>query len=161
MIEYRRQNYAGAAQLWVEGAAVSSSLSAASLRVWQAKALLNAGDAAGAAPILQQLAIDFEDDYPGVRALSLLGNQHTIPRASAETIVDLAPEFDWLTAETWLTNFAGRLISDDTSSTEQRWVRAQELWLVGHDEYGDDEIFGLIEALAGDPIAMYTISPPR
>lgn len=33
-----------------------------------------------------------------------------------------------------------------------------ELWLVGYDEYGDDEIFGLIEALAGDPIAMYTIS---
>ena len=158
MIEYRRQNFLGAAQLWAEGAAVTSGLDAANLRIWQAKALLRAGDVANAAPLLQSLAADFEDDYAGVRARALLGNLHSIPRASAETVIDLTPEFDWAAAEAWLTSFSGRPISDAGWSTDDRWARAQELWLVGRGEYGDAEIFGLIEAYAGDAIAMYTMS---
>ena len=158
MIEYRRGNYAGAAQLWDEGASVSAGLSAANLRVWQAKALLNTGDGASAAPLLQQLARDFEDDYPGVRALSLLGNQHTIPRASSEAAIELTPGFDWAAAEAWLTGLTGRIISDAGWSTDERWARAQELWLAGREAYGDDETFALIEAFAGDAIAMYTMS---
>ncbi len=158
MIEYRRQNYAGAAQLWADGASASSGLDAANLRIWQAKALLNAGDVTNAAPILQQLSSEFEDDYPGVRARALLGNQPSIPRSTAEAQVDLTPEFDWAAAEAWLTSFTGRAISDAGWSTDDRWVRAQELWLVGRVDYGDAEIVGLIEAYAGDAIAMYTMS---
>jgi soluble lytic murein transglycosylase len=158
MIEYRRANFAEAAQLWAEGAAASAGLSAANLRIWQAKALLSAGDAATASPLLQGLAAEFEDDYAGVRARALLGNQHAIPRATAETVIDLAPAFDWAAAEAWLTSLTGRAISDAGWSTDDRWARAQELWLVGRVDYGDAEIFGLIEANAGDAIAMYTMS---
>jgi soluble lytic murein transglycosylase len=158
MIEYRRANFAEAARLWAEGAAASAGLSAANLRIWQAKALLSAGDAATASPLLQGLAAEFEDDYAGVRARALLGNQHAIPRATAETVIDLAPAFDWAAAEAWLTSLTGRAISDAGWSTDDRWARAQELWLVGRVDYGDAEIFGLIEANAGDAIAMYTMS---
>ena len=158
MIEYRRQNYAAAAELWAGAAGLSGGLSAANLRVWQAKALLNAGDMVNAAPVLQELATDFEDDYAGVRARALQGNQHSIPLADPESTIDLTPEFDWVAAEAWLTSFARRSISDAGWSTDERWSRAQELWAVGRVEYGDAEIFGLIEAYAADPIAMYTMS---
>lgn len=158
MIEYRRQNFAGAAQLWADGAAVTGGLDAANLRIWQAKALLSAGDVANAAPLLQQLASEFEDDYAGVRARALMGNLHSIPRATAETVIDLTPEFDWDAAEAWLTSVTGRAISAAGWSTDDRWARARELWLVGRVAYGDAEIFGLIEAYAGDAIAMYTMS---
>jgi soluble lytic murein transglycosylase len=158
MIEYRRGNFAAAAQLWADGASFSGGLDAANLRIWQAKALLGAGDVAAAAPVLEQMAFDFEDDYPGVRARALLNQAHTIPAAQAETLLDLTPPFDWTAAEAWLTSFAGRPISDAGWSTDDRWARAQELWLVGRGEYGDAEIFGLIEAYAGDTVAMYTMS---
>jgi soluble lytic murein transglycosylase len=158
LLEYRRGNFTGAAQLWDEGASLTGGLDAANLRIWQAKALLAAGDPANAAPILQQLASEFEDDYPGVRARALLTNQPTIPRAMTETSVDLTPEFDWTAAEAWLTNFTGRGISNAGWSADDRWARAQELWRVGRVEYGDAEVLGLIEAYAGDAIAMYTMS---
>jgi soluble lytic murein transglycosylase len=158
MIEYRRQNYPAAAQTWANAAALSAGLDAANLRIWQAKALLNAGDVTNAAPVLQQLSTQFEDDYAGVRARALLGNQHVIPRATAETVIDLTPEFDWEAAETWLTGITGKAISDAGWSTDERWERAQELWVVGRTDYGDAEIFGLIEAYAGDAVAMYTMS---
>lgn len=93
-----------------------------------------------------------------MRARALQGNQHSIPLAGPESTIDLTPEFDWVAAEAWLTSFARRSISDAGWSTDERWSRAQELWAVGRVEYGDAEIFGLIEAYAADPIAMYTMS---
>jgi soluble lytic murein transglycosylase len=158
MIEFRRQNFTGAAQLWADGASIASGQDAANLRIWQAKALLNANDAATAGSILQQLSSDFEDDYAGVRALALLAQQHAIPRAAPETMIDLTPDFDWAAAEAWLTGLTGRPISNDGWSTDERWARAQELWLVGRAEYGDAEVFGLIEAYEGDAAAMYTLA---
>jgi soluble lytic murein transglycosylase len=158
LIEYRRGNYAGAAQLWADSAALTGGLTAANLRIWQAKAMINGGDVTSAVPLLQQLATDFEDDYAGVRARALLSNQHAIPRSAAETAVDLTPAFDWEAAEAWLTSFTGRAISDAGWSADERWDRAQELWRVGRNDYGDAEMFGLIEAYEGDAIAMYTIA---
>jgi soluble lytic murein transglycosylase len=158
MIEYRRGNHAGAAQLWAEAASLSGGLTAANLRIWQAKALINAGDVTNAAPLLQQLATDFEDDYAGVRARALLANLHSIPRSAAESAINLTPEFDWAVAEAWLTSFSGRAISDAGWSADERWSRAQELWLVGRGDYGDAEIFGLIEAYESDAVAMYTMA---
>jgi peptidoglycan lytic transglycosylase len=158
MVEYRRGNFATAAQLWSQGASLTSGMDAANLRIWQAKALLGAGDVASATAILQPLAADFEDDYPGVRARALLDQVHTIPDAATEASVDLTPDFDWEAAESWLTGLTGRIISDAGWSTDDRWFRAQELWLVGRGEYGDAEIFGLIESYAGDAVAMYTLA---
>jgi peptidoglycan lytic transglycosylase len=158
MIAYRRGDFSTAALVWSDGAAATSGMDAANLRIWQSKALLGANDVATAGPILQQIASDFEDDYPGVRARALLDQRAEIPTAAPEANVDLAPNFDWHAAEAWLTEKTGRPISDAGWSGDDRWARAQELWLVGRGSYGDAEIFGLIEAYAGDPIAMYTLS---
>jgi peptidoglycan lytic transglycosylase len=158
MIAYRRGDFASAAQAWSDGAAATSGMDAANLRIWQAKALLGANDVATAEALLQQLATDFEDDYPGVRARALIDGRAEIPAAAPEASVDLAPDFDWDAAEAWLMDKTGRPISDGGWSTDDRWARAQELWLVGRGSYGDAEIFGLIEAYSSDPIAMYTLS---
>jgi len=158
MLKYRARDFGSAATLWSQGAAsISDALERTRLQIWQAKALIGAGTSAAAQPILQQLATDNEDDYPGVRARALLAGKPELPTADAEAKLDLDPDFDWKAAEAWLVQRTGRAISDAGWNTES-WARAQELWLVGREGYGDAEMFGLIEAFAGDGVAMYTMA---
>ena len=159
MLDYRGGAYAAAATAWSQGAAsISDAQERARLQIWQARAEIKAGSTAFARQILQQLASDFEDDYAGVRARSLLAGKSELPAAEDEAKLDLVPKFDWPAAEAWLTQRTGRAISDAGWSTDYRWARAQELWLVGRAGYGDAEIFGLIEAYAGDAVAMYSMA---
>jgi len=83
------------------------------------------------------------------------------PRATRESKVDLSPSFDWAAAEAWLAQRTGRSLDSPAGRVwtgDGRWLRAQELWLVGRDSEADAEAFDLIEAYAGDPIAMYTLA---
>ncbi|HWO73515.1 MAG TPA: transglycosylase SLT domain-containing protein, partial [Dehalococcoidia bacterium] len=159
VIDYRAGNYASAAALWEQNAAaITDPGQRARLTLWRAKALLKGGSQAAAQPLLEQLATEAEDDYPGVRARSLLQGRHGLPHAEVEAKVDLTPAFDWAAAEAWLAQRTGRAISDGAWASDYRWLRAQELWLVGRTAYADAEAFALIESLAQDPIAMYTLS---
>jgi soluble lytic murein transglycosylase len=159
LLDFRRRNFVSAANLWGAGAEqVADRFGRAGLQLWQAKALLLAGARGEAEAILNRLAVDFEDDYQGVRARSLLKGKHEIPRARPEEKVDLSPDFDWQAAEAWLSQRTGVPVVEGGWAADARWARAQELWLVGRNGYGDAEIFNLIEAYAGDAVAMYTMS---
>lgn len=162
MLAYRRGAYSEAASTWSAGrAAVTDPDERDRLGLWQGKALLKAGDRAAAQAVLDPLAREGEDDYYGVRAVGLLKGEHGIPRATADARANLAPAFDWNAAEAWLTQRTGRTVlaaADQAWSRDPRWLRAQELWLVGRASQADAEAFDLIEAYAGDGIAMYTIS---
>src|SRR5690606_14776072 len=70
----------------------------------------------------------------------------------------LTPTFDWAAAESWLSQKAAKGISDAAWKADPRWLRAQELWLVGRTSQGDSEALSLMESKATDPVAMYTMS---
>jgi soluble lytic murein transglycosylase len=99
-----------------------------------------------------------EDDYFGIRALGLSEGLHQHPPATQETGVDLTPEWDWVAAEQWLTSKTGLTATSRPWETDYRWARAQELWRVGLGDYGDLEVYALIEAYTGDAAALYTLS---
>jgi soluble lytic murein transglycosylase len=120
-----------------------------------------AGNAPTAGPILETLAFDREDDYYGVRAGSLLRDEHGQPQATPDSGADLVPAFDWQAAEAWLTAHTGRILNDAASNriySDPRWQRSQELLLLGRRDAADSEGFAAIEAFAGDPIAMYQVA---
>jgi soluble lytic murein transglycosylase len=159
MLKYRARDFATAATLWSQSAAsISDVTERTRLQIWQAKAQIASGASATAAPVLQQMASDYEDDYPGVRARALAAGKPELPTVDDEAKLDLDPDFDWKAAEAWLAQRTGRVISEAGWSTDGRWGRAQELWLVGRAGYGDAEMFGLIEAYAGDGLAMYSMA---
>ncbi len=159
LLSYRANKYAEAASLWAEGGlAASSADNKQRFALWQGKALLKANNRDAAKPILDQLAAANEDDYYGIRAYSLLRGKTSLPKATRESKVDLTPTFDWSAAESWLAGKTGRAVVASGWSNDNRWLRAQELWLVGRTSQGDNEAFDLLEAYARDPIAMYTMA---
>lgn len=162
VLSYRAGNYREAANIWGEGTAVAGDATERQrLTFWQGKALTKAGDKASAEPQLRQLAGSAEDDYYGVRAVALLEGRHDQPKADRDSKADLEQQFDWTAAETWLVSKAGRSLvpaSAQAWTTDARWLRAQELWLVGRVGQADAEAFDLIEAYAQDAIAMYTMA---
>ena len=159
MLAYDAGQYLEANGLWATyQAAVLDPAERERLTLWQAKALLMAGQRDAAASLLEPLATAGEDDYYGIRALSLLTGAHGQPPATREQDVDLTPSFDWEEAEGWLSARTGRPVSDVGWSTDYRWLRAQELWRVGRTGMGDEEAFDLIDAHDQDPIATYTLA---
>ena len=159
MLPYVDQRYAEAAAFWEKGLLTVTGWSERqSLALWQGKALLMAGDDAAGRPILAELARINEDDYYGIRALSLLAGNHGQPRAILEPEINLEPDFDWEAAESWLALETGRRVVEFGWPSDLRWARAQELWLVGRGSQADVEAFSLMESYAQDPIAMYTMS---
>jgi len=157
MLPYRAGRYAEAASIWAAGAASLGERER--LLLWQGKALLQAGDDAGARGILEPLTVANEDDYPGVRARLLLAGEHEQVKATTEGHIDLDPDYDWQAAENWLTRQTGRSLASPAAwPVDARWLRAEELWLVGRSSQGDAESFALIESYAGDAIAMYSLS---
>jgi len=162
LLSYRAGAYREAASIWGEGlASTSDSTERQRLTFWQGKALLHAGDRNAAEPQLQGLATSGEDDYYGVRAVAILGGDNGQPKADRDSKADLNPKFEWPAAEAWLTSKTGRAVvsaSAQTWSSDQRWLRALELWLVGRVGQANNEAFDLIEAYAQDPIAMYTMA---
>jgi soluble lytic murein transglycosylase len=158
-LKFRAGDYAGAASTWAsdqESATDDTSLQR--LQLWQAKALQMAGSSAAAKPILQDLATKQEDDYIGVRALGLEDGAQSQPHAAIETQVNLTPAFDWAAADAWIAQKLGRPATAKVWQTDNRWARAQELWLVGRSSYAELEVFDLIESNSSDAIAMYTLS---
>ena len=159
MLPYVDQRYEEAAAFWADGLqTVTGSVERQRLALWQGKALLMAGDETAARAILEDLTRLNEDDYYGIRALSLLAGQHGQPRAVREPDINLEPDFDWPAAETWLSLKTGRPVVEAGWSDDLRWHRAQELWLVGRISQADVEAFSLMETYAQDPIAMYTMA---
>ena len=111
--------------------------------------------------MLQDLASSGEDDYYGVRAVAALKNDHDQPKSERDTKADLNLRFDWAAAETWLAARTGRVVAPASAqawSSDPRWIRAQELWLVGRTGQASTEAFDLIEANAQDAIAMYSMA---
>jgi soluble lytic murein transglycosylase len=104
------------------------------------------------------LASANEDDYFGIRALGLTAGLHESPQVTLETNLDLSPAWDWAAAEQWLAAHTGAPATSRAWETDPRWARARELWRVGHADYGDLEVYGLIEAHSGDAAALYTLS---
>ena len=158
MLPYRAGRHAEAASIWAEGVAGATAEDEDRLALWQGKALLKAGNQGGARPLLEPLVRDGEDDYFGVRARSLLRGRHDQPKANRDSRANLSPAFDWAAAEAWLSSEVGRPVSEQAWSGDSRWLRAQELWLVGRTFQGDVEALELIETQSDDAIAMYTLS---
>jgi soluble lytic murein transglycosylase len=159
LLPYREDDYVTAAATWVEDLnIVSDPEERYRLQLWQAKALVKADQAANAAPILDTLADVNEDDYHGIRALGLKDGQHAQPGAVQEDKIDLTPDWDWTSAETWLATKTGKPATAKVWETDNRWARARELWTIGRDEWGDLEVYDLIDTYATDSVAMYTLS---
>jgi soluble lytic murein transglycosylase len=159
LLAYSGGKYQDAVNIWAEGlAAATDATERQRLTFWQAKALIKGNNRDGAKPLLERLASANEDDYYGVRAASLLANKQNLPKASTEAKVDFNAASDYAAAESWLASRTARPVSDAGWSADNRWARAEELWLVGRSSQGDGEAFDLIEAYARDPIAMYTMA---
>ena len=159
LLPYREDDYVTAAARWQEDLnSVSDPAERYRLQLWQAKALVQAGQDSAAAPILDTLATVNEDDYHGIRALGLKDEKHEQPGAVHEDGVDLTPNWDWPAAEAWLTTKAGKPATTKVWETDPRWARARELWTVGREEWGDLEVYAIIDAFAQDSVAMYTLS---
>ena len=158
LIPYREGLFGAASAAWDQRlTVVTDAGDRGRLALWQGKATLKDGDQGLARSLLEPLTIVNEDDYTGIRALALLENRHEQPRATREAALDLSPAFDWQAAEAWLSLRTGAAIGRVWSG-DRRWTRALELWLVGRVSEGDDEAFGLIEAYAGNAVAMYTLA---
>jgi soluble lytic murein transglycosylase len=159
MLSYGAGRHQEAADTWAASLAATTNLSERErLTLWQGKALLKAGKRDEGRALLQPMATSGEDDYFGIRAVSLVDGKHGLPNATRESNINLSPNFDWVAAESWLTARTARPIGDPPWASDQRWLRAQELWRIGRVSQGDAEAFDLIEAHASDPIAMYTLS---
>lgn len=159
MLAYAEKRYEAAAAAWSDASvALSAGLDKQRLSFWQAKALLSGNQASHASPLLDQLAQSGEDDYYGVRALGLAQGQHNLPKAKVESGINLKPDFDWRAAEAWLSLRTTGAVSEGAWSSDISWARALELWRVGRNSQADAEASDLIEAYAGDAIAMYTMS---
>ncbi|MGE0688753.1 MAG: transglycosylase SLT domain-containing protein [Dehalococcoidia bacterium] len=158
-IDYVNEDYADAADTWQQSALSETDATEKSrLQFWQGKALLDDGSKATGEAILTTLAAAGEDDYYGIRAGNLLKGDTGQPEMQRESNINLSPTFDWAAAETWLAQKTGRVVGEGAWATDQRWLRAQELWLVGRNSQGDGEVFDLMESYASDPVAMYTMS---
>jgi soluble lytic murein transglycosylase-like protein/TolA-binding protein len=160
-LDYHAGNFRDAAAAWAQSAATATGSQRQRLTFWQGKALLMAGDKAAAEAVLKPLAASGEDDYYGVRAAAVLKGDHGHPKADRDPKANLTPDFDWAAAEAWLAAKAGRPVTPPTSQTwyaDPRWLRAQELWLVGRDGQAAAEAFDLIDFNAQDAIAMYTMA---
>jgi soluble lytic murein transglycosylase len=159
MQSYSANRYQEASDFWASSLAVVTSPSERErLTLWHGKALLKAGKREEGAAILQPLATSGEDDYFGIRAVSLLEGKHDQPEGARDTNANLSQSFDWAAAEAWLTARVGRPISEAAWTADNRWLRAQELWRIGRAGQGDGEAGALIEALAQDPVAIYTLA---
>jgi soluble lytic murein transglycosylase len=162
MLAYRSGNYREAANIWGQGLFnLADAVERQRLVFWQGKALLKSDDRTAAEPLLRTLASSGEDDYYGVRAVAALEGDHNQPQAERDSNADLEPEFDWAAAESWLASKAGRPVSGAAVrawSSDPRWLRAQELWLVGRTGQANAEAFDLIEAHARDPVEMYWLA---
>jgi soluble lytic murein transglycosylase len=159
LLPYRDQRYADAASTWAADlAAVTDPAERQRIQLWQAKSLLEAKQDAAAAPILDGLANANEDDYVGIRAFGLKAGQHEQPDAERESGIDLTPDWDWAAAETWLATKTGKPADVRIWETDSRWAKAQELWRVGREDWGDLEVYDMIDAYATDSVAMYTLS---
>lgn len=158
-IAYVNKNYGAAASIWLEGSTVQSDTNERNrFLFWHGKAQLMAGNTAAGRATLQQLATTNEDDYWGIRALNLLDGQIEQPTHERESRLDLTPSFDWRAAEAWLSQKTGRQIVEGAWVNDPRWLRAQELWLIGRNAQGDGEMFDLMESYAADGIAMYAMA---
>jgi soluble lytic murein transglycosylase len=158
-IDYVNQNYTDSASVWQNSAAAETDPTEKSrLLFWQGKSLLKSGDKAGGNAVLNGLAGIAEDDYYGIRAGNLLKGSDKQPEMQRESNINLSPTFDWAAAEVWLAQKTGKVVGESGWVTDPRWLRAQELWLVGRTSQGDGEMFDLMESYASDPVAMYTMA---
>ena len=124
MLAYDAGQYLEANGLWATyQPAVLDPVERERLTLWQAKALLMAGQPDAAASLLEPLATAGEDDYYGIRSLSLLTGAQDQPPATREQDVDLTPSFDWEEAEGWLSSLTGLPVRDVGWSTDYRWLR--------------------------------------
>jgi soluble lytic murein transglycosylase len=156
MLRYRAGKYREAIDIWsTRLAKATDPTERQRLTLWRGKALLKAGDKAGATIELQALARSGELDYFGVRANALLQNKNGQPKATRESKIDLDTQFDWPAAEAWLAQKTGRAVADTSWTQDKRWLRAQELWLVGRDTQASAEAFDLMDARQADPVVMY------
>ena len=159
MLAYRAGDYLEAASTWQSDLPLANDeLSRQRLQLWQGKALSRAGQPDAATSTLAPLAESNQDDYFGIRAGGLSEGFHEAPRAAAEADVDLTPQWDWPAAEQWLASHTGLPATSRAWETDYRWARAQELWRVGRNGYGDLEVYGLIESYTGDAAALYTLA---
>jgi soluble lytic murein transglycosylase len=158
MLEYGMENFRGAAGIWEQSeAAVADADERARLDLWRGKALVRAGDRAGADSVLTPLTIANKVDYSSMRAREVVRDQHNLANSQEEASINLAPSFDWVAAENWLVQKTARPISE-TWAGDPRWRRAQELWLVGRPRYAEAEVLSLIESYSRDAMELYTLS---
>jgi soluble lytic murein transglycosylase len=162
LLPYRSGRYRDAASLWAESAdLLSDPFERQRVLLWQGKALLKAGDRDAAHAVLQPLSRSAEDDYYGIRALSLLANEHGQPKATRDDRANLTRRFDIAAAEAWLAERTGRSPGDPAVAAifaDSRWLRAEELRLLGRGHQAEAEVMDLIEAHAQDPLVMYALA---
>ena len=158
MLSYHEEDYDEAAQNWesdVSGA--DDAESRQRLQLWQGKVLLQAGREDAAEAVLAPLAAE-SDEYFSIRARGLLQGRQEHSKATPEAGVNLAPDWDWAAAEQWLASRTGEPANLKPWASDSRWARAQELWRVGRNFYGDMEVLALIDTYSLQPGALYTLA---
>ena len=159
LLAYRQEDFELAADAWANAAAsLEDESEKERLTFWRAKSLLEAGQRAQAAPLLETIGRDRDVDYNGMRAAALLDERHEQPKAVVESRINLLPNLDWPAAEQWLQERYGRPAGERAWATDPRWLKAQELWRVGRVFYAESEVYDLMESYARDPVSLYSLS---
>ncbi len=132
------------------------------LRFWLSKAQIAAGKTVTGEATLRALAQDLPDSYEGVRAAQLI-SRTTFSVATqpfvAPALDDGQPEAEtWLRAWTTLSETVDVRTMSAGLLADARLQRGAALWRLGFEPEAIDEYGGLLNANAGDPIAVYQLA---
>ena len=143
---YRNNDRAQAIEAWRLLAAGATGWDAAEGGFWSGAALLEAGDRAGAAPLLQRAVAAAPHSYYGVRARELLKlpDAALLPPGSAPTAEEQAQAEAWLRSWGVATLPPAAEIADDPAVQRARMLDAVDLrseardeWLWARDQWND------------------------
>lgn len=166
LLQLGRHEEAESALLAIIGSGAEASTAggepSSRLRFWLSKAQIAAGKTVTGEATLRALAQDLPDSYEGVRAAQLISRTTFSPAAQPFTAP--APDDGQPEAETWLRAWTTLSETVDVRTisagllSDARLQRGAALWQLGFDPEAIDEYSGLLNAYAGDPIALYQLA---
>jgi soluble lytic murein transglycosylase len=155
LISYRRGDYATAAASWASFAETATEDELPRARFWHGLALLRAGDPAGDVA-LRALAAEAPDDFYGLRAQVLVGENDDDPRDA--DLDDEPVEWDAIFASIATATGTDPRTAPVTALTDPRWPVATELDAVGLRDEATGLFLAIVRDHDGDPVELAQIA---
>ncbi len=140
----------------------NDAASTSRMRFWLSKTQIAAGKKITGENTLRALATDFPDTYEGVRAAQIISASAFSP---GERPIVIPPDDDGQPeADAWLRSWNNISETVDVRAagidllSDARFLRGNELWLLGFEPESGDEYSALINALSDKPIALYQLA---